>query len=235
MKPGNVLLARGDRAKLADFGIARLMGYTVSHTQTGHAIGTAAYLAPEQVRGDEVTPAADVYSLGLVLLESLTGERAYPGTPTEAALARLHRQPEIAASLPPAWRDLLGRMTALDPATRPTAVDAAAGIRALESPTNEHSTRLLPVVPSEEGGRSGFAARLDNLAARVGSVDAHQRGVAAAVAALLLLLIVTAVAAGLDSGGSGTPPDSDLIPDRTPARLQEPLQDLHDAVDGVGQ
>ena len=94
VKPANVLLGTDRQIKLADFGIARLIGDTVRHTQTGHAIGTAAYLAPEQVRGDELTTAADVYSLGLVLLEALTGQRAYPGTPTEAALARLTRAPQ---------------------------------------------------------------------------------------------------------------------------------------------
>ncbi len=94
VKPGNVLLGAGERVKLADFGIARLIGDTVRHTKTGHAIGTAAYLSPEQVRGEDVTPAADIYALGLVLLEALTGERAYPGSPTESALARLSRPPE---------------------------------------------------------------------------------------------------------------------------------------------
>jgi serine/threonine protein kinase len=61
-------------------------------------VGSAAYLSPEQVRGQEVTPAADIYSLGLVLLEALTGHRAYPQSPTEAALARLTAPPAIPSS-----------------------------------------------------------------------------------------------------------------------------------------
>ena len=61
------------------------------HTRTGTAIGTAAYLSPEQVRGEQVTGAADVYALGLVLLEALTGTRAFPGSATEAALAACGR------------------------------------------------------------------------------------------------------------------------------------------------
>ena len=76
VKPANVLLGSGGDAKLADFGIARLVGDTVRHTQTGTTIGTPAYVSPEQARGLLVGPPTDVYSLGLVLLEALTGERA---------------------------------------------------------------------------------------------------------------------------------------------------------------
>lgn len=118
VKPGNVLLGRDGRVKLADFGIARLIGETVRHTRTGQAIGTAAYLSPEQVRGEDVTGATDVYSLGLLLLEALTGRRAYPGTPTESALARLSRQPAVPDSLPAGWVRLLTEMTALHPDQR---------------------------------------------------------------------------------------------------------------------
>ena len=75
VKPANLLLDASGRVKLADFGIARLLGDTIRHTMTGHAIGTAAYLAPEQVQGRDVDGRSDVYSLGLVLLESITGRR----------------------------------------------------------------------------------------------------------------------------------------------------------------
>jgi hypothetical protein len=123
VKPGNVLLSDDGRVKLADFGIARLIGDTVRHTRTGTAIGTAAYLAPEQVRGEDVTGCADVYALGLVLLEALTGTRAFPGSATEAALARLHRDPDVPDDLPAGWPALLRAMTAADPAARPTTAE----------------------------------------------------------------------------------------------------------------
>jgi len=122
VKPGNVLLHPSGAVKLADFGIARLIGDTVRHTRTGHAVGTAAYLAPEQVLGEPLTTAVDVYSLGLVFLEMFTGRLAYPGPPTEAALARLSRQPEIPDDLPTGWRDLVVAMTARHPGERPDAV-----------------------------------------------------------------------------------------------------------------
>ena len=125
VKPGNVLLGGDGRVKLADFGIARLLGDTARHTRTGTAIGTAAYLAPEQVRGEDVTGAADTYALGLVLLEALTGHRAFPGSPTEAALARLQRDPEVPADLPGGWAALLTAMTAADPTDRVDVAEAA--------------------------------------------------------------------------------------------------------------
>ena len=75
IKPANVLLDTNGGAHLADFGIARLLD-TTGFTMTGMMLGTPAYLAPEQVEGREIGPAADVYSLGLVLYECLSGHRA---------------------------------------------------------------------------------------------------------------------------------------------------------------
>jgi eukaryotic-like serine/threonine-protein kinase len=122
VKPANILLDADGHPRLADFGIARLDGAT-RVTGTGLVVGTAAYMAPEQVRGGDVGPPADVYSLGLVLLEALTGEREYPGSPVEAAVARLHRPPRVPPALPPALATALRRMTATDPAVRPSAAE----------------------------------------------------------------------------------------------------------------
>jgi tRNA A-37 threonylcarbamoyl transferase component Bud32 len=125
VKPSNVLLDPEGRARLTDFGIAHTTDATAM-TGTAMTIGTAAYLAPEQARGDGVTSAADIYSLGLVLLECRTGVRAFPGSAVEAAVARLSRDPEIPASLEPEWQALLSAMTAREPSARPTAADLAA-------------------------------------------------------------------------------------------------------------
>jgi eukaryotic-like serine/threonine-protein kinase len=133
VKPGNVLLDQDGTAKLADFGIARLVDDTVHHTRTGFLVGTVAYLSPEQVAGEPVSTAVDVYSLGLVLLEALTGVRAYAGSSVESAFARLARQPEVPATLPAPWHALLTEMTARDPLARPTAAEVAARIRAIRS------------------------------------------------------------------------------------------------------
>ncbi|MBY8848460.1 serine/threonine protein kinase [Saccharothrix sp. MB29] len=123
VKPSNILLdPTGRRAYLADFGLA-LQAQVTRVTRSGVLVGTAGYLAPEQVRGADVSPASDVYALGLVLLECLTGRAEYPGGDTEAALARLHRSPRVPADLPDPWPAVLTAMTAPEPADRPTAAE----------------------------------------------------------------------------------------------------------------
>src|SRR5207253_3176031 len=84
------------------------------------AIGTPAYMAPEQLRGRPAGPPADVYALGIVLGECLSGASVFPGHGPEAAMARLDQDPDFHA-VPPAWRDLLAAMTARGPDARPTA------------------------------------------------------------------------------------------------------------------
>jgi eukaryotic-like serine/threonine-protein kinase len=158
VKPANVLLEPSGAAKLADFGIA-LLRDSARVTGTGFVMGTAAYLAPEQVEGREVTGKADVYALGLLLLEAITGRQAFPGTAMESATARLTRSPEIDPSLPVAWRTLLHTMTAQDPSARPTAAEAAERLRALGRVVDDGPapTRLLPG-PGGAAGVAGAAA-----------------------------------------------------------------------------
>ena len=137
VKPANILLnpsalrAIEFRAKLSDFGIAYLIDST-RLTMPGTIIGTAAYLSPEQARGAAPGWTADVYSLGLVALEALTGVRAFEGTMVESISARLVSDPEIPAGISAAWRDLLSRMTARDPGVRPTALEVVESARAIE-------------------------------------------------------------------------------------------------------
>jgi hypothetical protein len=129
VKPANVLLDAAGNAHLADLGVARLLD--AAHvTSSGIAVGTPAYMAPEQVKGQEVHPPADVYSLGLVLLEALTGRREYAGAVLESAVARIHRRPDVPAHIPPRLRGLLVAMTADRPADRPTAAQVCARLSA---------------------------------------------------------------------------------------------------------
>src|SRR2546430_2074014 len=120
VKPSNLMLDDYGSVRLADFGIARLLGGT-RITGTHQAIGTMAYIAPEQLEGGEVGPPTDVYSLGLVLIECLSGRRAFHGRPAGAPASRLSREPDIPAGLPGCWPGMLSAMTARDPHARPSA------------------------------------------------------------------------------------------------------------------
>ncbi|NED14488.1 serine/threonine-protein kinase, partial [Streptomyces sp. SID9124] len=130
VKPSNILLDAARRPYLVDFGISRPLDAT-TRTATDTLVGTAAYLAPEQVLGHPVGRPADIYALGLVLLECLTGRLEYGGGPVEAAIARLHRRPDLPAEAPEPFRALLARMTDRDDHARPTASDCALALTAL--------------------------------------------------------------------------------------------------------
>lgn len=144
LKPSNVLLEdstspdRRFRVKLADFGIAYVVDST-RLTMPGTLVGTAAYLSPEQAKGEPPTPASDVYSLGLVLLESLTGERAFPGSMIEAATARLLRDPVVPESVGADWAGLLVAMTDRDPEQRPDALAVARSIHEFSTTGSQES------------------------------------------------------------------------------------------------
>ncbi len=124
IKPANILTSVNGVSKLSDFGIARMLD-SARLTATQDVIGTAAYLSPEQARGQEVGPPTDIYALGLVLLECLTGRREFQGAPLEAGIARLLRDPLIPAQLPAPWPVLITAMTRQDERLRPTARDVA--------------------------------------------------------------------------------------------------------------
>jgi tRNA A-37 threonylcarbamoyl transferase component Bud32 len=196
VKPGNVLVGHDGRVKLADFGIARLVGDAIRHTATGTTIGTVSYLAPEQVVGGELTQAVDIYALGLVLLEAVTGERAFTGPTAEAALARLARDPEVPADLPPAWQDLLRAMTAREAADRPSAEQVAGRLAALELGSTHD---LVPLAPTAGAGRRRRLA-----------------GMMAAAALVAAAMVI----AGTGLFGAGEPTAADrAVPDRTPSAV----------------
>jgi hypothetical protein len=140
VKPGNILLPGEDLAagtapwtKLTDFGIARAPS-DESLTMTGELLGTPSYLSPEQATGGRLTAESDVYALGLVLVECLTGERAFPGDPLTSAVARLHSPVPVPERFGARWAELIGAMTALDPLDRLTATAAAEELRGLLRP-----------------------------------------------------------------------------------------------------
>ncbi len=138
VKPGNLLHADDGRVKLADFGIAKATEQ-VSITQTGSVLGTAAYLAPEQGRGEEAGPPADIYALGVVTYQLLSGRLPYEGASlTELALKQQQERPprldELVAGVPVELADAVGIALRLEPGERyRTALEMA---RALEDGAN---------------------------------------------------------------------------------------------------
>jgi len=139
IKPQNLLLREDGTLKIADFGIARAADGTAL-TQVGTVLGTAAYLAPEQALGEEVGPAADVYSLGAVLYELLTGRPPYEFD-SLADLADKQRRHaiapvrELAPDVPRDLEDVVMRCLARNPAYRPANLEQELAPSAPEPPT----------------------------------------------------------------------------------------------------
>ena len=123
VKPENVLLGNNHSIKVADFGLARLLT-DATHTKSGMLIGTAAYLAPEQVAGGRTDFRADVYSAGIMLFELLTGRQPYTGD-TPLTVAHRHVNEVVPApsslvpGLPAALDALVALATSRDPGLRP--------------------------------------------------------------------------------------------------------------------
>ena len=132
IKPGNLLIDRSGRVKITDFGISYAAG-SAPLTRTGQVIGTPGYLAPERLAGAGAGPAGDLYSLGMVAYESLTGRLPFTGTAVEIALAHQHQPlPPLPPSVPKEVAVLVADLTARDPAMRPaSAADVAARAAAL--------------------------------------------------------------------------------------------------------
>ena len=119
IKPANLLMGRDGQVKITDFGIAHAAG-SAPITQVGTLVGTPAYLAPERGAGEPATPASDLYSLGMVAYECLTGTLPFHGTPLEVASAsRFGSLPALPADVPAPVTALVSDLTAKDPAARP--------------------------------------------------------------------------------------------------------------------
>jgi serine/threonine protein kinase len=244
VKPANILLdapppgRAGFSAKLTDFGVA-LLANSTRLTMQGMTIGTANYLSPEQVEGASAGPASDVYALGLVLLECLTGQPAYPGVGIDAAVARLHRPPQIPTRYGAGWVQLLGAMTDRSPTARPTTEQVVAALSWLSTGPSSLSagpsslsagpshlsapaagsaqagTAATAVLDAGGGGPGSTALLPAPLPGRTGAV--RSRGVylaatAALVVAVLLALLVGALSSHRGSGAPSPAPSYPSVP-----------------------
>jgi serine/threonine protein kinase len=222
VKPANILLRQDDAdpyptATLTDFGIARLIDGT-RVTMTGFTVGTANYLSPEQLTGGEIGPATDIYSLGLVLLECLTGEVVFPGHGVEAAMPRLQRAPEVPDSVPEGWAPLLRAMTALEPSARPSAAEVATHVGWLSGATttviNTAGPPAMPPPPGDPDIDHTRVLRVSDLPPGAAPVPGRRRGIRPAmlIGALAAVLVLIFVIAYVSSGDSSIPPTTPHYP-----------------------
>ena len=252
VKPANILIDTEGRARLADFGIARLVD-TTTLTVVGTTLGTASYMAPEQLEDHQVGPGADVWSLGIVLLECLTGQRVYSGTPSEVIARRLAGPVPLPPSLPVPWKTLFGGMLDHRPDQRLRAAEvsallatsafrsswapavAAVGTGAMTEPYD------LTALSEPRGDETALA--LDHtviipphLVSAVPRRAPNRRWIG--LAALLILPLIAFLAFGLGSNGdshptttvrtttSTVPPTTTTVPSSVPQALTTLLTDL---------
>jgi serine/threonine protein kinase len=198
IKPANLMITADEIVKILDFGIAKLAG-AAGLTRVGSSLGTPGYMSPEQARGEEVDPRTDVWSLGAVLYEMVTGRRPFRGEHEQTVLYSLfNEEPEPVQQLrpdaPPELVRIVGRMLAKDPDQRYlTAAAALADLRALYGPATSTGTMTgttsVPVLP-------------------VPATPRRRRWLGAALSVAVLLVLVGCLAAYLllRSRGPATPP-----------------------------
>ena len=196
VKPGNLLVGRDGSIKITDFGIARAVD-AAPLTRAGLLMGTPSYLAPEAAAGRPVTAAGDLYALGVIAFEMLTGRPPYEGPAPAVVVA--HRDaplPPLPPYVPPGLGALVLDLTAKDPRARPPGAAAvasrAAGLRAGTRPVGVpgSDTRVLSVPPPGEPSR------------RRGALPLVAGGIAIALAAGLIGWL----ARPSQDGGAGAPP-----------------------------
>lgn len=169
VKPGNIMITPSGQVKVADFGIARAFGGDEAElTQTGSVMGTASYFSPEQAQGRPVDPRSDLYSLGVVLFEMVTGEPPFNGSsPVSIAYKHVQEAPpaasELNPSVPPALEAIIDRLLSKNPEERYAAAeDVRADLRrfregqplagsAPAAHTNGRSSDATAAMPSPNG------------------------------------------------------------------------------------
>jgi len=225
VKPGNLILGPHGTVTITDFGIA----WTEASdplTRTGEVLGTAQYLAPEQVWGAKAGPASDVYALGMVAYECLAGRRAFEGeSPLQTALMHINQTPDpLPADVPDEVRQLVERLLVKDPDER--LPDGAALLSAVEDVLAErdsspqpdgYGTTVLTVADRQLERGPAHPRRADGgTTAGPRHAASGRRPVRRFLRPLIVLLILAAVVAGLLSWGGDRSPAPEAAP-RVPA------------------
>ena len=188
IKPGNMLISRGRYVKITDFGIAHAAG-SAPLTRPGVLMGTAAYLAPERAAGRPATPAADLYALGIVAYQCLSGRVPFHGDPLAVALAHQEQPlPPLPSSVPADVAALVADLTAKDPSARP----ASAGEVAERAECVRDMLTAPGAVRHRDRGKGRPIARLPARAALI-------------IAAIMTIATASWVATGLRGPAPGHP------------------------------
>jgi hypothetical protein len=253
VKPGNILLSDDGRVLVTDFGIAKAAESSSDLTEVGQVVGTAKYLSPEQVQGQPLDGRSDVYSLGVVLYEMLTGRAPFSGeNSTTTALARITTTPlrprQVRAGIPRAVEDVVLKAMAREPSER---YQSAAALRAAllavdlsRVSDDDHTSSIEPIAVADPTPLPG---------AEVGFVRSERRWLVPAALIVVIAIVLgvvgvvvggTEVGDGLfgggDEGGDGGAPqavrivDADSFdPDGDGEEHDELLQNLLDGNAGT--
>ncbi|MGN0940205.1 MAG: Stk1 family PASTA domain-containing Ser/Thr kinase, partial [Selenomonadaceae bacterium] len=163
IKPHNILVMRDGRVKVADFGIARAVTQSTM-TYNGNVVGSVHYFSPEQAKGTQITPKSDIYSLGVVMYEMLTGHLPFTGeTTVSVALKHLQEEPvpprELNPDIPPIVESIVLKAMAKNADERFTAREMIEDIRqaermlgysVLEASNDPFATRMMPAISDED-------------------------------------------------------------------------------------
>jgi serine/threonine-protein kinase len=202
IKPGNLLLADDGSVKIADFGIVRFLDEgTTTATSRGQIVGTSHFLSPERALGKPAGPAADVYALGCVLYQLVTGHPPFVADePASILFQHVEREPVPPSDLRPELAGdleaLLFWMLAKDPARRPTAAQVAAGVKPPDVGEPEPDTADTMILPVRR---------------------TPSRAVLTGAGAAMTLALSVAAGLALDTRGVNLPATSDLSPHGSPS------------------